>query len=66
MGLVIDMIYSFREQFDQVLVFFIIPLHNLDTILIVKEDRRRENGIEHIWDFFAKSFEIIFTIPSDF
>ena len=33
-------------------------------MLIVKEDRGRENGIKHVWDDFTKSFEIVFTVFS--
>ncbi len=59
-----DFIYSLRELFSSVLVFITICLYDLDTRLIVMEDRRRGNGIERVGDDFTKSFEIVFTILS--
>ncbi len=41
-----------------------IRLHVLDAVLIVIEDRGRENGIERVRDDFTESFEIVFIIFS--
>ncbi len=55
-------IYSLGDLFSSVFVFITIRLHDLDTVLIVMEDRGRGNGIERVGDDFTKSFEIVFTI----
>ncbi len=51
-------IYNLGELFGSVLVFITIRLHDLDTMLIVMEDRRRGNGIEHVGDDFRGLYTI--------
>lgn len=46
-------------------MFITISLYDLDIILIIMEDYRHENIIEHIEYNFIKSFKIVFTILSD-